>query len=295
MRRVTILLSSAVLLFTSFSTSAQDQKKESLVLDGIYVRETIPQRIPVPYPHVREADMLWTKKIWRIIDLREKINHPLYYPTIRMQDRISLIQRLVDAIKYNEISAYDPIIDDEFTTLLSYNQVIKNFGAEDVTKTTPNPITGRDTTITIKGDITWSEVKSIMVKEEWFFDKQHSTMQVRIIGLCPIRTSYRNLNTGGGEETTGELIQTKLFWINFPEARKVLANTAVFNDFNDAQRITFDDLFYKRRFGSYITIETNVYNNRAIRDYAFGGVPNMQESDRIKNDMFTFEHDLWEY
>jgi gliding motility associated protien GldN len=295
MRRVTILLSGAVLLFTSFSSSAQDQKKESLVLDGIYVRETIPQRIPIPYPHVREADMLWTKKIWRMIDLREKINHPLYYPTFRMQDRISLVQRLVDAIKYNEISAYDPIIDDEFTTLLSYNQVIKNLGAEDQTKTTPNPITGRDTTITIKGDITWSEIKTIMVKEEWFFDKQHSTMQVRIVGLCPIRSFFRPLNTGNADETSGEIVNTRLFWINFPEARKILANTAVFNEFNDAQRITFDDLFYKRRFGSYIIRETNVYNNRSIQEYTFGGVPNMQESERIKNDMFTFEHDLWEY
>jgi len=295
MRRVTILLTGAVLLFTSYSISAQDQKKESLVMDGVYTRETIPQRIPIPYPHIREADMLWTKRIWRIIDLREKMNHPLYYPTNRMQDRISLVQRLVDAIKYNEISAYDPIPDDEFTTLLSYSQVIKNFGAEDQTKTQPNPITGRDTTITIKGDIAWSEVKEIMVKEEWFFDKQHSTMQVRIVGLCPIRQFYRTLQTGGGEEATGELIKTKLFWIYFPEARKVLANTSVFNDFNDAQRITFDDLFFKRRFSSYIIQETNVYNNRQIKEYTFGGVPNMQESDRIKNDMFTFEHDLWEY
>jgi hypothetical protein len=131
MRRVIILLASAVLLIQSFSVFAQDQKKESLVTDGLYVRETIPQRIPVPYPFLREADMMWTKRIWRIIDLREKLNHPLYYPTTRLQDRVSLVQRLVDAIKYNEISAYDPSVDDEFTTLMSYDQIINNFGAAD--------------------------------------------------------------------------------------------------------------------------------------------------------------------
>ena len=166
----------------------------------------------------READMLWTKKVWRIIDLREKMNHPLYYPTNRMQDRISLVQRLVDAIKYNEISAYDPIPDDEFTTLLSYDQIIKNFGAEDQTKTQPNPITGRDTTITIKGEVRWSEVKEIMVKEEWFFDKQHSSMQVRIIGLCPIRQFYRTLQTGGDEEVGGELQKDPTFLDKFPRS-----------------------------------------------------------------------------
>ncbi len=294
MRRVLILLTGAVLLFQSFNISAQDPKKESLVTDGIYVREAVPQRIPVPYPHLREADMMWTKRIWRIIDLREKINYPLYYPTNRMQDRLSLMQRLVDAIKYNEISAYDPI-DDEFTTLLSYNQVLQNFDALDKTKTQQSLTTGLDTTITVKGEISWKDVKELLVKEEWFFDKQHSSMQVRIIGICPIRHFYRALNTGGEEESVGELQRQQLFWIYFPEARKILSNTAVFSDFNDAQRITFDDIFFKRRFNSYISRESNVYDNREIKEYTYGGIPNMQESERIKNDLFTLEHDLWEY
>jgi len=294
MRRSIILLTGAILLIQSFSVFAQDQKKESLVTDGLYVRETIPQRVPVPYPFLREADMMWTKRVWRIIDLREKINHPLYYPTNRMQDRISFVQRLVDAIKYNEISAYDKL-DDEFTTLLSYDQLLENFGAKDKTVTQFNPITERDTTYTVPGEIAWSEVKELMVKEEWFFDKQHSTMQVRIIGICPIRHSFKTLKTGGEEEVGGELERSLLFWVYFPEARKVLANTSCFNEFNDAQRITFDDLFFKRRFSSYITQESNVYNNREIKNYTYGGIPNMQESERIKSDMFTFEHDLWEY
>lgn len=297
MRRVVILLTGAAFMFQSFSVSAQeDKKKESLVTDGIYVREAVPQRIPVPYPHLREADMMWTKRIWRIIDLREKINFPLYYPINRMQDRISLVQRLVDAIKYNEISAYDPSgDDDEFTTLLSYNQLLANFGALDQTKKDVSITTGNDTTYTVKGQILWQQVKELLVKEEWFFDKQSSTMQVRIIGICPIRQYLQQAKTGGEEETAGEITRTRLFWVYFPEARKVLANTAVFNDFNDAQRITFDDLFFKRRFNSYIIKESNVYNDRLIRDYTYGGIPNMQESDRIKNDLFTLEHDLWEY
>jgi len=295
MRRVLILLTGAVLIFQSISISAQDQKKESLVLDGIYVREAVPQRIPVPYPHLREADMMYTKRIWRIIDLREKVNHPLYYTTVRIEDRISFVQRLVDAIKYNEISAYDPTPDDEFTTLLSYNQVLLNMDALDKTKTQQSLTTGLDTTVTVKGEIRWKEIKELLVKEEWFFDRQYSTMQVRIIGICPIRHFYRETKTSDDEEVTGELQRQTLFWVDFREARKVLANTAIFNDFNDAQRITFDDLFYKRRFNSYITQESNVYDNRQISDYTYGGIPNMQESDRIKNDLFTLEHDLWEY
>ena len=50
------------------------------VLDGVYVKEHIPTKKVVPYEFVREADVAWSKRVWRAIDLREKFNHPLYYP-----------------------------------------------------------------------------------------------------------------------------------------------------------------------------------------------------------------------
>lgn len=295
MRRIQFLLLCALLLGSGFELSAQIEKREPLVLDGVYERETIPQRVPIPYPHLREADMMWTKRVWRIIDLRERMNHPLYFPTVRMHDRISLVQRLLDAIKFNEISAYDPDVDDEFSTLLSYNQVLSNFEAEDRTITQVSPTTGRDTTIIIPGQIRWEQVRELLIKEEWFFDKQHSTVQVRILGICPIRVYARILQTGDDDEVAGDLVRRQLFWVYFPHARSVLANTAVFNEANDAQRISFDDLFFSRRFSSYIVRESNVFNNRRINEYTFGGIPNMQESDRIRNNLFMWEHDLWEY
>lgn len=295
MKRIAILFASAIFVCLSVNTFAQSKGKEPLVLDGLYVKETIPQRIPIPYPHLREADMMWTKRIWRTIDLREKINHPLYYPTQLMHDRKSFVQRLMDAIKYNEINAYDPDIDDEFSTLISYNQILEKLEASDREETQFNPITGRDTTVFIKGEIRWAQIRQLLVKEEWFFDKQHSTMQVRIVGICPVRVYYKTLNTGGDEEVVGDLSRVQLFWIYYPHARSVLANTSVFNDFNDAQRISFDDFFFKRRFGSFIYKESNVYNDRRINEYTFGGIPNMQESDKIREGLFTFEHDLWEY
>ncbi len=294
MKKLSVFFLSMMLLGQSFLSIGQE-RREPLVLDGIYEKETIPQRIPIPYPHLREADMLWVKRIWRIIDLREKMNHPLYYPTIRMHDRISLVQRLMDAIKFNEINAYDTG-DDEFSSLRSYNQILADLDALDTERKDISPITGRDTTIIVRGEVNWGQIRELMVKEEWFFDKQHSTVHVRILGICPIRVYFRTLRTGDDDlDIGGELQRVQLFWIYYPHARTVLANTAVFNDFNDAQRISFDDLFFKRRFSSYIIQETNVYDNRRISDYTFGGIPNMLESDRIRNNLFLFEHDLWEY
>jgi hypothetical protein len=63
---------------------------------------------------------------------------------------------------------------------------------------------------------------------------------------------------------------------------------------NDAQRISFDDLFMQRRFGSTITGESNVYNDRPISDYQIGKFT-LFEAERIKTELFNFEHDLWEY
>ena len=71
-----------LLILTSFglitSVSAQD------ILDGAYkkdIRDGGKDRLEQKYHHVREADVMWSTKIWREIDLREKINQVFYYPS----------------------------------------------------------------------------------------------------------------------------------------------------------------------------------------------------------------------
>ena len=285
--RLLILMAFAI---APLVTKAQDctDIKENLVNQNFYTREIISGRIPIPYAPVREADVMWTKQIWRIIDLRQKANHALYFPTTCMQDRVSFLQRIVRGIKYNEITAYDHMNGDDnaFTSRISYEQVIQNMGAQDYVKTIEME-DGSLIDTTIKGEIKWADIKQLLVREEWFFDRKHSTFKVRIIGICPIILKIN--------DATGELAPSKLFWIYYPEARTILANTDVFNAHNDAQRQSFDDIFFKRKFDSYIMRESNVYDNRLINEYTFGGIPNLQESDRIKNELFKVEHDLWEF
>lgn len=295
MKKIAVFLLCCTAFIAVALTSNAQNMKEPLVNDGVYERETIKQRIPVPYPHLRESDLMYTKRIWRTIDLRQRMNHPLYFPTTRMYDRTSLIQRLVDAIKYNEINAYDADVDDEFSTLISYDQILTKLGAEDSERQDVSPTTGLDTVIIIPGSINWSEIKELQIKEEWFFDRQRSVMNVRIIGICPIRVYTRIVAGATDEDMQGEMLKMKLFWVYYPHARSVLANTAAFNNNNDAQRNSFDDIFFKRRFSSYIIQESNVHDNRRINEYVFGGVPNMQEAERIKSELFNWEHDVWEY
>lgn len=287
--------------FVCSSAAAQDEeiKKPSLVQLSPYTKSISQERTALPYQPVQEADIVWAKRVWRIIDLREKINHPLYYPIQRMRNRHSLIQVLVDSIKHGAIRAYGTT-NSEFTDTLSFKEVAKNFDAvarEEKRLT----LDGRDTTIVVPAEWRWSEVKQVMVLEEWFIDKRRSVLDVRIIGLCPIRVYNKIVNTGSDEEMMAEedegenTNKVQLFWVYYPDIRNVLGRTLAFNPKNQGYEYTYDDLFLKRRFSSYIVKEANVYDDRSINDYTVGGIPNQLESERITNEIMDKEQDMWEY
>jgi gliding motility associated protien GldN len=271
------------LLTVSF---AQDNKIE------VYVKEHIPNKRPVPYAYVREADVMWSKIIWRVIDLREKQNFALYYPTRPIDSRVNLITLLLHGIDNEGVTAYstdDPL--NEFKQPLTKEQVDVQMGAKIDTIKVPDPNTGELVTKVIQRDRQIEAIKQIMIKEKWYFDKQLSTMQVRVLGICPIL--IRNKEDQNGNPT--DEIEKKLtFWVYYPEVRNLLANHEVYNRFNDAQYYSFDDLFTQRRFSSFIFKESNVYDNRPISSYT-SGIETLYESERIKESIFKYEHDLWEY
>jgi len=273
------------------------QQKEPTVLDGIYVKEHVPARKPVPYHHLREADMMWSKKIWRILDLREKINHPIYYPVTDpvVDTRRSLISLMLFSVDNGELEVYDTG-DDEFTTPMTVQQIDVAFDALDDTVMVENVETGEQVATPTKGTRKLAEVSRLMLKEVWYFDKQRAMLEVRIIGMCPIRLAPPKATLGEVEDPDEEkvLTQKKVMWVYFPSFRPIMARNEVFNPNNDSERRTYDDIFFKRRFSSYIFQETNVYDNRTIGEYRYG-LDALLESEKIKDWMFKVEHDLWEF
>ena len=258
------------------------------IINGAYKRTDIVQKKPMPLPSVREADVFWSQKVWRIIDLREKMNLPLYYPTTEIDGRVNLISLILKGIENNQITPYDASSDDDFKVPMTFDQVKQRFGAEARTEEKIDFDTGERTQVTVQGEIRPNDIKQYLIKEEWYFDKNNSTMNVRIIGICPIREFVRE------GDTSGQVQREKLFWIYYPEARPLLSTNLVLNQYNPAQQTSFDDVFIKRVFNSYIVIAENVYNNRDISSYLTGKEA-MLESKRIEEVIFNYEQDLWEY
>lgn len=258
------------------------------VLDGAYVKETNLTKRVIPYPYLREADVMYFRRIWQEMDLKQKINHPYYYPVDPIEDRSNLFDVIRDGLLIEgSLVAYStgPVGDeDEFTIPLSPDSIRKIL----------NPIERIDEwdefgeKIGFKEIITPIESDKITryrLKEDWIWDRQRSERYVRIIGIAPMIEDY---------DTDGESMgYMPLFWLYYPECRYVFANADVFNLFNDAQRRTYEDLFQKRYFSSYIVKHSNVYD-RSIGEFA-RGMDALAESERIKEELFNLEHDLWHY
>ena len=271
-------------------------------MNSVYKKEKHHNKRVQPYVPLRQADVMWSRKIWREIDLRQRINHPFFYPendgvAHTIEDRKSLIDVIYSAILEGSITAYgNAAMDDEFREVMSQNDILKIGGAKeelievidwDAVAEGADPEEAKTTKLN-KIPFNRNTVKKWRLKEEWFFDKQRSVMDVRIIGLAPLQEDR--------DEVNGQLLGSfsPIFWVYFEDARKVLINAEVFNLVkNDAERRTYDDIFWKRMFSSTIIKESNVMD-RDVNEHMVG-LDALLEAENIKTEIFNIEHDLWEY
>ncbi|MES2763700.1 MAG: gliding motility protein GldN [Bacteroidota bacterium] len=248
---------------------------------GVYNKENIGSRRAIQYTSLRECDVSWEKRVWRDIDMREKQNQPLYYPLEYNACRTSLFQTITRQILNGNIVAFK---DDEFLIPYESSEFKKRIVKIDTVETTTYDPLGNETTERVPvydSTSIYERILKFRVKEDWFFDRQKSSLEVRIIGLAAYeynaeRDYYR-----------------EVYWVYFPACRPYFARNDVYNFKNDAERRSLDDIFWKRQFSSVIVKESNVYD-RFIDQYQ-KGIDALVESDKIKMNIFTWEHDLWNY
>lgn len=264
-----------VALFAVGFVKAQDP-----VIDGVYEKKNTSEKGIIEYDDIREADVFWTKRIWRTIDVREKMNLIFSYP------QMPLIDIIHSAAASGELTVYDMSVlnADQFLDTLAVEKVGMIGNSVD-TISRINPITLQQEEIVQVNEFDPQKVIKYKIKEDWFFDEETSTFQVRILGIAPVIESYSSDGNYLGDET--------MYWVYYPQLRPIISKYEAYNTGNDAIRLSWEDIFEARLFDSYITKESNVYD-RVIQEYATG-LDALFESDRIKDELFNFEHDLWSY
>ncbi len=254
-----------------------DFVKEPLIQDGIYQKQRTKDRHVLSYDDIREADVLWSKRLWRVIDTREKMNLAFAYP------KMPFVNILLNIISKDERAKI--FIDDGFTMEATIEEIMDRLGGRE-TVSVYNPVTEEFEETVVTNSFNPDEITKFRIKEDWVFDEESSRMEVRIMGIAPIMDVYNDDDTKRGEQA--------MFWIYYPSIRKSLAGYEVFNINNDAQRYTWEDLFEIRYFSSYVYKESNVRDMR-IKDYMANGVDALMEAETIERKLFEYEHDLWSY
>lgn len=266
--------------------TAEPPKPFDRPVDGYYKKESFVQAKVTPYANLRESDVAFAKRVWREIDVREKMNQYLASPKAR------LIDVLMDAIKAGELTAYSPIPTkedpngDSFSVPLTPDKAMLTMA--DSTLVEKRDRDGNIISSSMKaGEFNPDSVVRFRIKEDWVFDKQRGVMEPRIIGIAPM------IKEKVAGATVANLDYQPAFWIYFPAARHILVTKEAFNRNNDATSLSFDDMFMKRIFTSVIVKVSNDRDER-IKDYA-QGIDRLYESDRLKKELRDWELNLWQY
>jgi gliding motility associated protien GldN len=239
-------------------------------------------RRPLTPQYVREADVGWAKRIWRIIDLRDRLNYPLYFPHGSLNSKSSLFDVIYTSVMNGSVIAYNPN-DDEFTTPLTTDEFRARMRRKDSSSYVNIDNDGNEFLVTYaySDSVSAANIIQYYVKEDWFFDTRRSVLDVRILGICPV--IY---------DESKELFRP-LFWVYMDECRTDFVSNLAGNGRNTARELSFDDIFMKRMFNSYITKESNLFD-RSIEDYT-EGKEKWLEAERIKKRIYDWESDLWQY
>lgn len=261
---------------------------------------------PLEYGFVDDKDILKSMFVWEIIDMNDKINQPFYFDNpdgLLSSPTRSLYQLLLDAAISGKIAeVYD---DENFVTKLTPEGIQKRLESVRISDAAIDILnTGRQLTEEEKKQYTdifkttTDKVKVLKIMGMWFIDKRDGQMKYRPLGLAAMGPdpAVQGRTGPNGEPLAGADELIDLFWIYYPTARDVLANNYVFNKKNSAADLSFDDLINARRFSSIIYKSSSGLGDGTIKDYIpRNAEEQLEESDRIKEQILEMENEMWNY
>ena len=271
-----------------------DTLRKSLRNDAIIERNLVKDRTPLPYMYIREDDAVYRQRVWEEIDVHEKMNLPFVYKAKEDNGDQRLIFILLQAIKSGQVTAFDANVDDRFTTPITFADICKRVIPPVSTIQVPDLVKDPDGSKGIMRDTTIAQefdpelIERYQIKEEWVFDKQSSTLQVRILGIAPELTR---------KNPDGSFLSVlPIFWVYYPDLRPLLAKFEAYNGKNYGARMSWEELFEARMFSARI-IRSTMDNpgDNYIAGYIKDPILRLLEGDNIKEKIFNYEQDLWSY
>ena len=251
---------------------------------------------PLEYGYVDDRDILWSKTVWEVIDLDERVNFPLYYPTDTIDigaDRRSLYDVLLRNVRNGKLEVYG---DSYFTDKRKFSDLEATLQSVDTTDYGYEQLNAGEelsAEYVIRRDLTAADIEEYRIKGMWYFDKRQGELKYRLLGVAPVAP---DVNFIGDESMDPDDNKVELFWVWYPDARQILHEAKVFNQRNSAQPISFDMLLNARRFGAVIYKEDNVHGDRRVNDYiADNALFQLLEANRIKEVIRDREQDMWAY
>ncbi|KQC31098.1 gliding motility protein GldN [Flagellimonas eckloniae] len=252
---------------------------------------------PLEYGYTDDRDILWSKTIWEVIDLDERVNFPLYYPTDTIgigADRRSLYHVLMKNIKNGNLT--EVYTDSYFTEKRKFEDLAATLSKVDTTDLGYEQINAGEqisAEFINQRDLTAADIEEYRIKGIWYFDKRQGELKYRLLGIAPVAP---DVNFVDDESVDPGENKVELFWVWYPAARQVLHEAKVYNQRNSARPITFDMLLNARRFNAVIYKEDNVHGDREIDDYVFdNALFQLLEAKRIKEVIRDREQDMWAY
>jgi gliding motility associated protien GldN len=271
-----------------------DTPRKSLRNDASIELNLVKDRTPLAYEHIREDDAVYRQRVWREIDVHEKMNLPFVYKATEDNGNQRFISILLNLIKNGDVTAFDATVDDRFTTPMTFRQIAESMVGKPKVIQIPDMVQDPDGSKGITKDTTITEefnpdqVERYEIKEEWVFDKESSRMYARILGIAPEKTI---LNPDGSFRAV-----TPIFWVYYPDLRPFLAKYEAYNGKNYGARMSWEELFESRMFSSRI-IKSTIDNpgDNFINAYIKDPILALLEGDNIKEKIFNYEQDLWSY
>ncbi len=294
-----LFIGAVSLLPLSMSAQANilNAKKPEEIGQRTEAQKALDNDAPLDYGYVDDRDILWSKTVWEVIDLDERVNFPLYYPTDTIDigaDRRSLYDVLLKNIKNGKLE--DVYVDSYFTEKRKFSDLSATLRKVDTTDYGYEQINAGEELspeYVMERELTAADIEEYRIKGIWYFDKRQGELKYRLLGIAPVAPDVNFIDDESMDPADSKV---ELFWVWYPSARQILHDAKVFNQRNSAQPISFDMLLNARRFNGVIYREDNVHGDREVKDYiADNALFQLLEAKRIKEVIRDREQDMWAY